>query len=107
MKQTTKATLLSALLFPGLGQLAVLKRPKRGLAMLLPALAASCYLLYGLWQGTAMLMNEALRGTLSPDPAVIAARLAEASTIPGASMASWIVVICWIASLVDALFVKD
>jgi hypothetical protein len=107
LKQQTKAALLSGLIFPGLGQLAILKRQKRGLAMLLPALASFGWLMYGLVKATSPLMDEALRGTLSPDPAVIAARLTETSAITGAGTASWILLACWLASLVDALAIKD
>jgi hypothetical protein len=107
MKQTTKATLLSGLAFPGLGQLIVLKRPKRGLLFALPALAAFCWLMYGLWQGTATLMEEALSGRLAPDPVAISARLHESIFIPGADAAGWVLFICWIASIVDALAIRD
>ena len=107
MTQKNKAARLSARIFPGRGPLSILKRRKRGLAMLLPALLAFSWLMYGLWKGTTALMTEALRGTLSPDPTVIATRLTEASTIQGASAAGWLLLICWLASLLDALLVKD
>jgi hypothetical protein len=102
MKQQTKATLLSALAFPGLGQLVVLKRPVRGLIFLLPALGAFSWLMYGLAKGTNALMAEALKGTLAPDPILIATRLTEASQMPGAEIAAWILVASWLASIIDA-----
>ena len=107
MKQSNKAALFSGLAFPGLGQLLVLKRPVRGLVFMLPALAAFGWLMYGLWKATAMLMNEALSGALPPDPVLIAQRLTEASIVPGASMAGWILLICWTASIVDAFLTRD
>lgn len=107
MKQTTKATLLSGLAFPGLGQLLVLKRPKRGATFLLPALAATIWLMVGLWQGTSALMDEALSGRLQPDPIAIAERLHQSSFMPGASTAGWILFACWIASIIDALAIRD
>ncbi|WP_028101236.1 hypothetical protein [Pseudoduganella violaceinigra] len=107
MKQTTKAALLSGLAFPGLGQLMVLKRPKRGAAILLPALASFCWIMYGVWAATATLMEEALNGTLAPDPFAISARLHETSFVPGADTAAWILVACWLAGIIDALLLRD
>ena len=107
MKQSTKAALLSGLAFPGLGQLIFLKRPKRGLAFLLPSLAATIWLMSGLWQATATLMDEALSGRLAPDPVAMAERLHQSSATSGADAASWIIVICWLASIIDALLIRD
>jgi len=107
MKQTTKATLFSGLGFPGLGQLLVLKRPKRGLAFMLPSLGAFGWLMYGLWKGTSVLMDEALSGQLAPDPIAISARLHQSLYIPGASAAGWILLACWIASIIDAALIRD
>lgn len=107
MKQTNKAALFSGLGFPGLGQLLVLKRPARGMVFMLPALAAFSWLMYGLWKATSVLMDEALSGALPPDPILITQRLTKASIVPGASFAGWILLACWIASIVDALLVRD
>jgi hypothetical protein len=60
-----------------------------------------------LWKATAMLMNEALSGALPPDPVLIAQRLTKASIVPGASAAGWILLVCWVASIVDALLTRD
>jgi hypothetical protein len=106
MKQSTKAALFSGALFPGLGQLMILKRPLRGLAFLLPAAAAVCWLMYGIWSATSMLMDQALSGALPPDPVLIAERLTKASIVPGSSAAGWILLACWLASVVDALLVR-
>jgi hypothetical protein len=107
MKQQTKATLLSALAFPGLGQIVVLKRPIRGLIFLLPALAAFSWLMYGLAKGTNALLAEALQGTLAPDPVLIATRLTEASQVPGADTAAWILLASWLASIIDAQITRN
>lgn len=107
MKQSHKAALFSGLGFPGLGQFIVLKRPGRGLLFMLPALAVFCWLMYGLWKATAVLMEEALSGTLPPDPILITQRLAKASITPGTSTAGWILLACWIASIVDAFLTRD
>jgi len=107
MKQSQKAALFSGLGFPGLGQMLVLKRTSRALVFMLPALAAFSWLMYGLWKATAVLMEEALSGALPPDPILITQRLTKASIVPGASTAGWILLACWIASVVDALLTRD
>ena len=107
MKQSTKSALVSALAFPGLGQLIFQKRPKRGLAFLIPALAATIWLMSGLWQATSTLMDEALSGRLAPDPVAMAERLHQTSATTGAEAASWILFLCWLASIIDALFIRD
>ena len=43
MKKSTKALLLSAFVFPGLGQIA-LKRYKRGLLFVIPVLVSTIYI---------------------------------------------------------------
>ncbi len=107
MKQSTKAALLSGLVFPGLGQLVFLKRTKRGLAFLLPALIAMFWMMAGIMQSTNALLDEAMSGRLAPDPASILERLNQTGTTSGAEAASWILLICWLASLLDALLIKD
>jgi hypothetical protein len=107
MKQQTKAALLSGLAFPGLGQLILLKRPIRGLVFTIPALASFAWLMHALWQATTILLNEALQGKLPPDAIIIATRLSEASALPGTGTAGWILLACWLASILDALAIKD
>ncbi|WP_426161962.1 hypothetical protein [Pseudoduganella sp. R-34] len=107
MKQSTKAALISGLGFPGLGQMLVLKRTVRGLVFMLPALAVFGWLMYGVWKATAVLMDQALSGALPPDPILIAQRLTKASIMPGTSTAGWILLACWVASIVDALLTRD
>jgi hypothetical protein len=107
MKQSSKAALISGLGFPGLGQMLVLKRTVRGLVFMLPALAVFGWLMYGVWKATAVLMDQALSGALPPDPILIAQRLTKASIMPGTSTAGWILLACWIASIVDALLTRD
>ncbi|WP_342116196.1 hypothetical protein [Pseudoduganella sp. OTU4001] len=107
MKQSTKAALLSGLVLPGLGQLAILKRPKRGLLFLIPSVAALIWLMNSLSTATEKLLTEAASGTMQPDPVAVATRLAESSDASGASLPSAILLICWLAALIDALSAKD
>lgn len=96
MKQHTKATLLSALVLPGLGQLLVLKRTWRGLAFMLPSLLAFLYL-----------MNGLLGAQGGGDPARVLEQLNASGSTPGAELASWVMIICWLASLLDALLLRQ
>lgn len=106
MKQTTKAALLSGLVLPGIGQLVILKRRIRGLLFMVPALAAFLYLMYGISLGMMKLMYAAANGDLPTDVTSIANRLLDYSTLPGASIALWVMFSCWIASLLDALLLR-
>ena len=107
MTNTTKATLLSGLIFPGLGQFLILKRPKRGALFLLPALAAVAWLMNALSASTSELFTEAASGRLAPDPAAISARLTESTLGPSADIAALVILACWLASIIDALAIRD
>ena len=100
MTNTTKATLLSGLIFPGLGQFLILKRPKRGALFLLPALAAVAWLMNALSASTSELFTEAASGRLASgllfglqpsDPATMgmAAALLAAVAIVAAYLPAW------------------
>ena len=92
MKQAIKGVLLSGLVFPGLGQLA-LKRPARGIAFLVVALASVIRLV--------MTTVDAVMASLpSLDPSTTA-NLVQAPT-GGSGPAFWVFILCWLLSLVDA-----
>lgn len=107
MKQSTKSALLSGLVLPGIGQLVIQKRRIRGLLFMVPALAAFLWLMYGLSMATMKLMYDAATGNLPPDIAAVTDRLLGYATVPGYSIALWIMFACWLASLLDALLIKD
>ena len=107
MTNTTKAALLSGLIFPGLGQFLILKRPKRGALFLLPALAAVAWLMNALSASTSELLTEAASGRLAPDPAAISAHLTESTLGPSADIAALVILACWLASIIDALAIRD
>lgn len=92
MKQAIKGVLLSGLVFPGLGQLA-LKRPARGIAFLVVALAS----VISLAKATVDTVMASLP-TLDPGAA---ASLSQAPT-GGSSLAFWVFILCWLLSLIDA-----
>ncbi|MES2114678.1 MAG: hypothetical protein V4578_05975 [Pseudomonadota bacterium] len=104
MKPSIKAALWSALVFPGLGHLLVLRRPLRGCAFLVPAALALAYLLGKLLPLVDTLSEQLANGALAPDPELIAQRVAEAGLAgPGASAALLVCTLCWVGSVADAL----
>jgi hypothetical protein len=103
MKRSTSAALLSGLVLPGLGQLTVLKRRKRGLAFMVPALFAFFWILRAVMMGASAMLDQAAAGA---DPYALAAQLS-ASEDAGTSLASWVLLLCWAGSIVDALLAKE
>lgn len=108
MKVSTKAVLISALLFPGLGHLAL--RPsqgKRGLLFLLPTLAALLYLLRSVMQLADQLLAEINSGALAFDPVAIVARTEAVSAGDAAlNLVSAVLIVGWIGALVDVLWLS-
>jgi hypothetical protein len=104
MKASTKAALISALIFPGLGHLA-LRKGKRGLLFLLPTAVAVIYLLRSVLQLMDQLMGEINSGALGLDPIAIMERV-HASGIDNAAtnLASLVCIVCWAGSIADALW---
>lgn len=107
MKQSTKSALLSGLVLPGIGQLVIQKRRIRGLLFMAPALAAFLWLMYGLSLAMTKIMYDAATGNLPTSISAISDRLLSYATVPGADLALWIMFASWLASLLDALFIKD
>lgn len=107
MKPSSKAALVSALLFPGLGQITVLKRTARGCMFLLPAAAALLFLLGDAWRIANSLADQIVSGALPMDPSVIADRIAAGNDSSGGTIAATVLLVAWIASIVDALFSRD
>jgi hypothetical protein len=104
MKASTKAALISALIFPGLGHL-VLRKGKRGLLFLLPTALAVIYLLRSVLRLMDQLMGEINNGALGLDPIAIMERV-HASGIdnPATNLASLVCIVCWAGSIADALW---
>jgi uncharacterized membrane protein len=104
MKASTKAALISALVFPGLGHL-VLRKGARGLLFLVPAAVAVIYLLRSVLQLMDQLVAEINSGALALDPIMILERV-HASGIdnPMTNLASLVCILCWVGSIADALW---
>jgi TM2 domain-containing membrane protein YozV len=103
MRSTSTAALLSAFIFPGAGQL-YLKRRMRACVFLVPTLVAGYVFLDDLMRRASALADQLLSGTLAPDPAALAARLeTQGSTSTLSTVCAAVLVICWIASIIDAV----
>jgi chromate transport protein ChrA len=104
MKASTKAALISALVFPGLGHLA-LRKGKRGLLFIVPAALAVIYLLRTVLQLMDQLMEEVNRGALPLDPALILERVnASGNDNFATNLASLVCILCWVGAIADALW---
>lgn len=102
MQRAVRAALLSALVFPGAGQL-FLRRPLRACVFIVPAVAALLYLVGDVMRVATAMADQVLAGTLPLDPVVLAARLHAQGGLPGSATASSAVLVaCWAASIVDA-----
>lgn len=102
MKPTTKAALVSALIFPGLGHL-VLKRPLRGCLFIVPALLAIGFLLRTTLELANRLVDEINSGKLAIDPFQIIERIHAAGVDnPATNAASLVILLCWVGSVADA-----
>lgn len=106
MKASTKAALVSALIFPGLGHLLLQpRRARRGLLFLLPAAAAVLYLLGTALQLAGRLLDELNSGALALDPVAIAERVHAAGIDnPATNLASLVCLLCWAGAVADALW---
>jgi hypothetical protein len=104
MKASTKAALISALIFPGLGHLA-LKRGQRGLLFILPSLAAVGYLVRSVLVLVATLADDVASGKLSPDPVAVLERVNAAGVDNFATnLASLVCIVCWVGAIIDSLW---
>ncbi len=95
MKQAVKGALLSGLVFPGLGQLA-LKRHARGFAFLAVALASAI-----------SLVKTTVDAVMASLPTLDPGAVANLPRVPagGSGAAFWVFVLCWLLSLIDAYLI--
>jgi hypothetical protein len=96
------AALLSALVFPGVGQW-YQRRRGRALLFLGPAAVAGlAYLNYAMSEANAV-VDQVLGGSGAIDPAAIAARLEAQATPTWVTVAGVVFVVCWVGSIAEAL----
>lgn len=106
MKPAVKAALISGLLFPGLGQLLITKRPVRAFVFILPALLALLYLLSAAVTTASRISDQITAGTLPLDPQLITQQIEATNTGPGGNIAAAVLLIAWLGSILDALLRK-
>ena len=98
---------MSALVFPGTGHF-VLGRKARGALFLLPSLIALLTVVGHIYERTSVIMDQINSGALPMDVALIFEKVEalSASDGPAMTVAVCVLVACWIAALVDILFIK-
>jgi hypothetical protein len=103
MQRSTKAALLSGLVFPGVGQI-YLKRHLRACLFLVPALAAVLYFSGEVLEPVLTIAREIERGAMAFDPLAIEERLRQngQAASPAINLAALVMLVAWIGSIVDA-----
>jgi hypothetical protein len=96
------AALLSALVFPGVGQW-YLHRRRIALLFAVPALVAGyLYFSFALDQANAV-AGQVLSGSVRLDPAAIAAQVEAQPMSWAVTVSGWVFVACWVGSVLEAL----
>jgi hypothetical protein len=102
MKRKSVGVLLSALVFPGVGQY-YLGRRTRALLFLVPAVVAGVvYFNFAIDQANTV-ADQLLSGKVAADPAAIEAQLAGAPTPLSVTLAGIVFAVCYVGSIVEAL----
>ncbi len=105
MHRSTKAALLSGLVFPGVGQL-FLRRYLRACLFLLPAAAAALYFSSEVLGPVMAIAREVQNGSMALDPLAIQARLDQSgqSASPMVNIAALVMLVSWVGGTIDAWF---
>jgi hypothetical protein len=104
MKKSVKAALFSGLVFPGVGQFS-LKRYARGLIFFAPAMTGLAFMLNNSIQKALSIVDKIERGEVPLDPDAIANLISATASRSESLMlaaAQWIIILCWIISIIDA-----
>ena len=105
MRRKSVGALLSALVFPGVGQY-YLGRRTRALLFLVPAVIAGfLYFNFALDQANTV-ADQLLSGKMAADPAAIEAQLASAPTPFSVTLAGIVFAVCYVGSIVEALIAR-
>lgn len=106
MQAKTKAALISALLFPGLGHF-VLRRAMRGCLFIVPTLIAIGLLLRTTLALADQLVGEINSGALPLDIPLIMERISAAGgDDPTTNAASLVILLCWAGSILDTWWLE-
>lgn len=104
MKQSSKAALLSALVFPGTGHV-LLKKYLHGTLLMATSFAAAYYLLSEAMDRAVQISEKIIGGELLPDVAAIMDLVSRQSVATDAGLlnyATTVFIICWIIGVVDS-----
>ena len=103
MQNIEKAVLLSALLFPGSGHI-FLKCYRVGTALIITALVASYFLIYGVIHQALVLADKIIYGEIQPDLSTILALVSHQSTsaeLQSVNAETMVLLVVWLVGLVD------
>ena len=102
MNRAVIAALLSALAFPGVGQLYLGQR-RRGLVIVVVALCAAGYFASQALGPVLALAGEVMDGKLAMDPVAITLRLEQQRVDnPWNNIAALVMIVCWVGATIDA-----
>lgn len=104
MKRKNVAAVLSALVFPGVGQFYLGRRTRALLFLAVAAVAGIVYFNFAIDAANAV-VDQVMSGGTALDPAAIAAKIESQPTPVSVTLAAWGFGLCWIGSILEALFV--
>ena len=99
MKKSIKAALLSGLVFPGVGYF-VVNQTLRGIVVVAVSAWSVWFVVTGLWQIATSAADKILSGEMALDASSIVG-LASVADTGGRSVASVVLLVCWIFSVLD------
>ena len=107
LSKRTQALLLSALVFPGSGHF-LLGRKARGCLFLVPSLVALLIVLRQIMARLDQIMAQIDSGALPLDVQLIAEKVDALSANDGPAMtvSVCVLVVCWLASIIDIFLIK-
>jgi hypothetical protein len=104
MKRSSKAALLSGLIFPGIGHI-VLKQYLRGSVLMLFALAALSAIVTGIYQRALTIVDRINSGDIPVDTNAIAEMVSNSTSGADRSIENIAVVVlgvCWLIGIIDS-----
>ena len=104
MKKSTKAVLLSALVFPGAGHI-LLKKYMTGVALVGVSFAAVWYLVSTTVEKSLQIVEQIQSGYVQPDVASIMELASKQETGTEADLldiATYVLIICWLIGIIDS-----
>jgi hypothetical protein len=104
MKRSSKAALLSGLIFPGVGHM-VLKQYFRGFALMLPALVALSVIVTRVFQQALTIVDRNNSGDMPVDSGAIAEIVSNSTGRADSLVESTAVIVlgaCWLLGIIDS-----